>query len=89
MKKIFVSISSVALLLCFAVCLPSVAATTQKVYTVKISGDVSPGMAAFVRRALDDIPEGDNQTIIIEMDTFGGRVDSAFMIVDVNPSDNG
>ncbi len=61
----------------------AIAATTHDVYVLSISGEVSPGMAAFVKRALGDIPAGGNQTIIIEMDTFGGRVDSAFMIVDL------
>ncbi|MDY6823931.1 MAG: NfeD family protein [Thermodesulfobacteriota bacterium] len=54
----------------------------QKVYTVKIAGDVSPGMAAFIKRALKEIPD-DATLVIIEMDTFGGRVDSALMIVDL------
>lgn len=84
MKQVLALKSTAFLLLFLIVCLPVMgAAVKQTVYTVRISGDVSPGMAAFVRRALDDIPKGDNQTIIIEMDTFGGRVDSAFMIVDL------
>lgn len=62
---------------------PVVAGTPHKVYVVKISGDVAPGMAAYLKRALEDIPAGDNQTIVLEMDTFGGRVDSALMIVDL------
>ena len=55
------------------------------VYTIKISGEVSPGLAAFVKRALADIPEEnyDHTTIVFEMDTFGGRVDSALTIVDL------
>ncbi len=57
----------------------------QAVYTIPISGEVSPGMAAFVERSLKDIPEGnaDSTIIVIEMDTFGGRVDAALMIVDL------
>lgn len=54
----------------------------QTVYTVTISGDVAPGMVAFIKRALNDIPD-DAALIVIEMDTFGGRVDSALMIVDL------
>ncbi len=83
MKQVFALKSIALLLLCFLISLSSTAVAKEKVYTVKISGDVSPGMAAFVRRALADIPDGEDQTIIIEMDTFGGRVDSALMIVDL------
>jgi membrane-bound serine protease (ClpP class) len=54
----------------------------NKVYVIDISGDVEPGMAAFVKRALRDIPEGPNNLIVFKMDTFGGRVDSALQIVD-------
>ena len=83
MKRLFASQNIALLLLLLILGLPGMAEAKQKVYTVRISGDVSPGMAAFVRRALGDIPNRNNQTIIIEMDTFGGRVDSALMIVDL------
>lgn len=55
---------------------------TQKIYTIDISGDVEPGMAAFVERALRDIPKKRSNIIIFKMDTFGGRVDAALEIVD-------
>ncbi len=54
----------------------------NKVYIIDISGDVEPGMAAFVKRALRDIPKESNNLIVFKMDTFGGRVDSALQIVD-------
>ncbi|MDY6906419.1 MAG: NfeD family protein [Thermodesulfobacteriota bacterium] len=56
-------------------------ASPYTVYTVKISGEVAPGMLAYVKRALSEIPD-DASLIVMEMDTFGGRVDSALMIVD-------
>ncbi|MFZ5563868.1 MAG: NfeD family protein [Thermodesulfobacteriota bacterium] len=59
------------------------AGAAHKVYVVKVSGDVAPGMAAYLKRALENIPDGSNQTLVMEMDTFGGRVDSALMIVDL------
>jgi len=55
----------------------------DKVYLIDVSGDVSPGMAAYLKRALDDIPSADKTVIVFEMDTFGGQVDSALMIVDL------
>ncbi len=59
--------------------------TPQTVYSIAISGEVSPGMSAFVKRALHDIPpeNAGSTVIILKMDTFGGRVDAALMIVDL------
>jgi membrane-bound serine protease (ClpP class) len=39
-------------------------------------------MAAFLKRALSDIPDTPNTLVVVEMDTFGGRVDSALEMVD-------
>jgi membrane-bound serine protease (ClpP class) len=52
------------------------------VFVIPISGDVKPGMAAFLKRALNDIPDTPDSLIVVEMDTFGGRVDSALEMVD-------
>lgn len=51
-------------------------------YVVPVSGEVSPQMAAFIKRCVEDVPAKDNTVIVFEMDTFGGRVDSAFQIVE-------
>ena len=51
-------------------------------YVIPISGDVEPGMAAFLKRALNDIPDTPDTVVVVEMDTFGGRVDSALEMVD-------
>ena len=56
--------------------------SVQKVYVIPVAGDVDPGMSAFVKRALENIPVGNDTHIIFEMSTFGGRVDSALQIVD-------
>jgi membrane-bound serine protease (ClpP class) len=52
------------------------------IFVISISGDVDPGMAAFLKRALNDIPDTPNTLVVVEMDTFGGRVDSALEMVD-------
>lgn len=83
MKHFFLVICLLFSALFFSGRPPLSAATAHKVYVVKVSGDVAPGMAAYLKRALENIPAGDNQTIVLEMDTFGGRVDSALMIVDL------
>ena len=57
-------------------------ASVRKIYVVPVSGTVDPGMAAFIKRALDVSADDPEPFFIIEMDTFGGRVDSALQIVD-------
>lgn len=54
----------------------------RKVYVIPVSGDVEPGMAAYLERALKDASNDPDALIVVEMDTFGGRVDSAFKMVD-------
>lgn len=52
------------------------------VYIVEISGNVDPGMSAYIRRAYREISESDYALVVVEVDTYGGRVDSAMEIVD-------
>ncbi len=54
----------------------------QKVYVIPISGTVEPGMAAYVKRVLEDLKDKEDGIIVFKMDTFGGRVDAALDIVD-------
>jgi membrane-bound serine protease (ClpP class) len=61
----------------------SAAAAPQKtVYVISISGEVDPGMAAFVDRAEKTAANDSNALVVVKIDTFGGRVDSALEIVD-------
>ncbi len=56
-------------------------ATTVKIYVIPVAGNVETGMAAFIKKSISTITEPDS-IIVLEMDTFGGRVDSALQIVD-------
>ncbi len=56
--------------------------TSRKVYAIPISGEIEPGMAAFLKRALQEIPDEPDTLIVVQMNTFGGRVDSALEMVD-------
>ncbi len=78
MKPIAIIIGVVA---AFLFCASHTALAEQKVYVISVSGNVEPGMAAFIKRALEagDAP---NPLFILKMDTFGGRVDSALKITD-------
>ena len=57
-------------------------ASARKVYVIPVSGTVDPGMAAFIKRALEARSDDPDALFIFELDTFGGRVDSALQIVD-------
>ncbi len=62
---------------------PGVAAEDPPtVHVIPAAGTVDPGMAAFLKRALRETNEDPGALVVVEMDTFGGRVDSAFEIVD-------
>ncbi|MBC2717535.1 MAG: serine protease [Desulfobacteraceae bacterium] len=57
-------------------------ASKQAVYVISVSGEVDPGMAAFIDRAVQDISKDPDGIVVANIDTFGGRVDSALEIVD-------
>ncbi len=54
----------------------------QTVYVIPVTGTVEPGMAAYVKRALEEIKDQPNAVFVFKLDTFGGRVDAALDIVD-------
>ncbi len=62
------------------------AATDQealaKAYLVVVEGDVNSRLAGRVRRGLENAAAGAAQVVIVEIDTFGGRLDAAVEIRD-------
>ena len=60
--------------------LPIDAPSGSKVVVVAIDRTVELGLAAFVRRAIEDHP--DAAAIILDVNTLGGRVDAAIQIRD-------
>ncbi|MCG8636985.1 MAG: serine protease, partial [Desulfobacterales bacterium] len=53
-----------------------------KVYILPVTGTVEPGLAAYVKRSLKEIEKETDAIVVFKLDTFGGRVDSAFEIVE-------
>lgn len=75
------------LLVWLALLLPLTGSTAQaaagpKVFIIPVSGEVEPAMAAFIKRATRDAAQVPDSIIVLELDTFGGRVDAALTIVD-------
>ncbi|MFW6081514.1 MAG: NfeD family protein [Desulfosalsimonas sp.] len=56
--------------------------SATKVYLIPVSGTVDPGMAAFIERARQEVSKEPGSLAVLEIDTPGGRVDSALQIVD-------
>lgn len=54
--------------------------TGETVVIVPITGTIDLGLAPFVRRVIDEHP--DAAAIVLDVDTFGGRVDAAVQIRD-------
>jgi membrane-bound serine protease (ClpP class) len=52
------------------------------VYVAPIEGVIDLGLAPFVQRVLDEAAAADAAAVILEINTFGGRVDAAVLIRD-------
>jgi membrane-bound serine protease (ClpP class) len=60
-----------------------VKAADKTIHVIPVTGPVEPGMAAFIKRSVDEILSQDpDALIVLSLDTFGGRVDAALDIVD-------
>lgn len=55
---------------------------SRNVYVIPVAEDVEPALAAFIERCLRETEDDPGALLVLEMDTFGGRVDSALAIVD-------
>lgn len=80
LKKYF-QLTGLLLGLVFCACTFAEAAGAR-VYILPVSGTVEPGMAAYIKRALSDIKDDPQAAVLLKLDTFGGRVDAAFDIVE-------
>ena len=60
--------------------LAGVSAGAQSAYVIPIQGDIEPSTAVFVRRQATQALNAGAEYLIFDIDTFGGRVDSALRI---------
>lgn len=70
----------VVFVLVFALSVTALAA--RMVYVLPIHGEIEPGLAAFVARGLA-LAERNHGVVLLEINTFGGRVDAATEIKDL------
>jgi len=55
---------------------------TDEVYLVSIKGTIDLGLSSYVKRSLEEVVLNKAKAVILEIDTFGGRVDAATQIRD-------
>lgn len=80
-RKIFLII--IALLITFSLIAPNAYVNeTDEVYLVSIKGTIDLGLSSYVERALEEAVLNKAKAVILEIDTFGGRVDAAIQIRD-------
>src|SRR4051794_14695713 len=53
------------------------AAEQGPVYIIPVRTEISPGQFVFMRRALKEAERAGASAIVLDMDTFGGRLDAA------------
>ncbi|HEY8416853.1 MAG TPA: NfeD family protein [Limnochordales bacterium] len=73
---------ALALVLAVGASAGALAQGTSRVFVIPIVGTIDEGLAAFVERAVDAAESASADAILIEINTFGGRVDSATRIRD-------
>jgi membrane-bound serine protease (ClpP class) len=67
-------------LLLFGLIIPAWAQETVEAYVIPIEGEIDRALMIFIRRGIQEAERAGASTIIFEIDTFGGRVDSALQI---------
>ncbi|MFH1339509.1 MAG: NfeD family protein [Candidatus Omnitrophota bacterium] len=61
---------------------PSLSKASSKVYIIPVKGVIDLGLSGFIRRSIGEAKDNQADAIILEIDTFGGRVDAAVEISD-------
>ena len=80
-RKIFLTV--ITLFIIFSlIALNTYANETDEVYLISIKGTIDLGLSSYVQRALEEAVSNKAKAIILEIDTFGGRVDAATQIRD-------
>lgn len=78
MKKIFLLL----LILLISISFTGMAETKPPVYVVPIKSEVNPALATLVTSSLEKAEKNGASMVIFDIDTFGGRIDSALKISD-------
>lgn len=74
----------IAFVLLILACLLSSAFSQPKeaIYVIPVKGVIDLGLSSFIKRSILEAKDNNAKAIILEIDTFGGRVDAAVEITD-------
>jgi len=81
-KNVLMLISVVLLCLFVFLAGGNLLAAAPKVYVIPIEDTIDPGLAKFVERSYQEAAQARARMVILEIDTPGGRIDSALSIKD-------
>lgn len=79
MKKVAIALL-LAIIFSFSTPLAAQAKPSDLVYVISVKGTIDPGLASFVERALREAEAAGATRLLLEIDTFGGRIDAAMRI---------
>lgn len=80
-RKIFVIFITLFIIISLII-LNTFANETGEIYLVSIKGTIDLGLSSYVQRVLEEAILNKAKAVILEIDTFGGRVDAAVQIRD-------
>jgi len=80
-RKIFVIFITLFIIISLII-LNTFANETDEIYLVSIKGTIDLGLSSYVQRVLEEAILNKAKAVILEIDTFGGRVDAAVQIRD-------
>ena len=77
MKKIILT-----LLILTCICALGFSQPKESIYIIPVKGAIDLGLSGFIQRSLSEAKDNQASAIILEIDTFGGRLDAAVEICD-------
>lgn len=85
MKRLFLcSIAFlVAILVAFSSAFTGFAQEKEKVYVINVKSEITPGLFSYIKSSLSKAEEEGASLVLFDIDTYGGRIDSAVNISDV------
>src|SRR5687767_15724266 len=84
MRGQLILVAGIALMLSGMAALPRLAgqSSTPVVYAISIEGTIDLGLAPFLSRTIREAEEAGAAAVLLEINTFGGRVDAAVAMRD-------
>lgn len=85
MKKLYLCSMAfvVAVLVAVSGLLTGFAQEKEKVYVINVKSEITPGLFSYIKSSLNKAEEEGASLVLFDIDTYGGRIDSAVNISDI------